>query len=362
MRTSFYVSSAIRSSLLAVVLLLTPSCSDLLSRKQTGTITVSFNRTEEPFQTKSEDIEALDTEDFILEVTSSSGETLYYGRFGDSPEVFSVSEGSYTISAVSKVFSSPEFSSPVFGDTEIVVVSGGENVNACLTCTQTNSGLKFIVSDSFKNTFDNGMLNLQSEDGSLKYSFEEERTAYFNPGEVSISVLENGKETPLTTKTLKEKEILSLKLSSSSAASNGKVEILVDTLRNYVSEKFDYGSEDGNGDDVETAFTITEARENAPKEDVWVCGYIVGVATGTSKFSFDAPFEKNTNIILGLRSTTTAKEYCLSVELKSGDIRDALNLEDNPELKGRQIYIRGDVVSAYYGIPGLKNITEYQFK
>ena len=30
-------------------------------------------------------------------------------------------------------------------------------------------------------------------------------------------------------------------------------------------------------------------------------------------------------------------------------------------MKGRQLYIKGDLVESYYGIPGLKNITEYQF-
>ena len=71
-------------------------------------------------------------------------------------------------------------------------------------------------------------------------------------------------------------------------------------------------------------------------------------------------FDKNTNIILGLRSGTSDKNYCLSVELKSGVLRDELNLMDNPQLLGSHIYMKGDLVSAYYGIPGLKNLEEYQ--
>ena len=91
-------------------------------------------------------------------------------------------------------------------------------------------------------------------------------------------------------------------------------------------------------------------------------GYIVGVATNTGKFSFEAPFSKNTNLLLGLRSSSTDADYLLCVELKAGDVREELNLVDNPGIKGRQIYIKGDLVSAYYGIPGLKNVSEFQFK
>ena len=112
---------------------------------------------------------------------------------------------------------------------------------------------------------------------------------------------------------------------------------------------------------VENAYSIVEARDFVPQKDVWVYGYIVGVATGTGKFSFEPPFLKNTNIILGPRSFTDESKYCLSVELRSKDIREELNLADNPSMKGRQLYIKGDLVESYYGIPGLKNITEYQF-
>ena len=49
----------------------------------------------------------------------------------------------------------------------------------------------------------------------------------------------------------------------------------------------------------------------------------------------------------------------LSVELKKGELRDEVNLVDNPENLGRIIYLKGDLVEAYYGIPGIKNVTDY---
>ena len=91
-----------------------------------------------------------------------------------------------------------------------------------------------------------------------------------------------------------------------------------------------------------------------------MAGYIVGVATGTGKIAFTPPFTKNTNLVLGTKASTADKDRCLSVELRAGDIRDALNLQDHPSLLGRKVHIKGDLVSAYYGIPGLKAPTDYQ--
>ena len=48
------------------------------------------------------------------------------------------------------------------------------------------------------------------------------------------------------------------------------------------------------------------------------------------------------------------------MELKNKKIREALYLQDNPELDGSFIYIKGDLVSSYYGLPGLKNVSEYK--
>ena len=41
-------------------------------------------------------------------------------------------------------------------------------------------------------------------------------------------------------------------------------------------------------------------------------------------------------------------------------MRDALNLVDNPDMEGRKVKLKGDLVAAYYGMPGLKNVVEYE--
>ena len=47
------------------------------------------------------------------------------------------------------------------------------------------------------------------------------------------------------------------------------------------------------------------------------------------------------------------------MQLPAGEVREALNLVDNPDLLGKKVTIRGDIVSSYYGLTGLKNCTEY---
>jgi hypothetical protein len=41
-------------------------------------------------------------------------------------------------------------------------------------------------------------------------------------------------------------------------------------------------------------------------------------------------------------------------------VRDALNLVSNPDMLGRRVHIKGDIVEAYYGLPGMKNTMDYQ--
>ncbi|MDD6623554.1 MAG: DUF6359 domain-containing protein [Bacteroides sp.] len=43
-------------------------------------------------------------------------------------------------------------------------------------------------------------------------------------------------------------------------------------------------------------------------------------------------------------------------------VRDALNLVSSPENLGRQVFLKGDLVESYYGICGLKNVREFEFK
>jgi len=152
--------------------------------------------------------------------------------------------------------------------------------------------------------------------------------------------------------------MLTVRVSAEVGTQSGGVTLQLDTTRTYLDEQYLYGS--GGGDSPADAYGVAEARTRAGEKGVWVQGYIVGVATGTGKVSFTPPFSKNTNLVLGTRVSTDDTGHCLTVELRSGPVREALNLMDHPGLLGHRVYIKGDLVSAYYGIPGLKAPSEYQ--
>ena len=303
-----------------------------------------------------------DTSDFILTVTDSKGKTIYQGAYGDCPESMSVSAGSYVVKAMSSEFEKPAFSSPQYGDEQCVVVPEGGVADVKLLCRQMNSGVKLRIAKSFLTQCPDGVLFLKSDHGKLMYSYSEKRIAYFLPGNVSLMLSENGKDQVLMTRTLQPQEILSLDVSvasSGASSTESRISVAVDTTRNWIDESYVIGGQDNNGTDVADAMTVLQAQSAAGSKDVWVCGYIVGGDLTSANASFDEPFSSRTNLLLGPKSSTADKDACLSVQLPAGSLRDELNLVDNPQNLRRKVYIRGDIVDAYFGIPGMKNISQY---
>lgn len=311
-------------------------------------------------------LEIPDTSDFLLTVRDSKGKIVYNGTYGDSPESFSLNPGSYTVTVISEEFSKPAFSAPQFGDEQCVMIPSGKTLDLKLVCSQINSGIRLSIDPRFLDAYPEGVLLLKSSFGRLVYGYSERRIAYFKPGDVSLILNEGKTDQLLMTRELKAREILELKIGVASGngsgnADGGKSIILqLDTARVWKSDEYVIGGEPGKGNVTYDALTVSEALKCVGEEDVWVCGHIVGGDLSSSSASFDKPFESRTNLLLGPRSSTDDKEACLSVQLASGEIRNALNLVDNPELLGRKMCIKGDIVESYYGIPGIKNITEYE--
>lgn len=303
-----------------------------------------------------------DTSDFILTVTDSKGKTIYQGAYGDCPESMTVSAGSYVVNALSSEFEKPAFSAPQYGDEQCVVVPEGGVADVKLMCRQMNSGVKLRIANNFLTQCPDGVLFLKSDQGKLMYGYSEKRIAYFLPGNVSLILSENGRDQVLMTRTLQAQEILSLGVSVASSgftSSQSRISVAVDTTRTWIDDAYVIGGNENKGSDVADAMTILEAQSSAGSKGVWVCGYIVGGDLTSANASFDEPFSSRTNILLGPKSSSVDKEACLSVQLPAGSLRDELNLVDNPQNLRRKVYIRGDIVDAYFGIPGIKNISQY---
>lgn len=327
-----------------------------------GEMRISFDDTSSGFTRSG--IEMPDTSDFILSVTDADGAVIYEGSYGDSPESMTLDHGSYMVKAVSEEFDRPAFSAPQFGDEQCVVVPGGGVVNVRLNCVQLNSGIRLRIDPGFLTAYPSAALMLKSEDGSLLYSYNEKRIAYFKPGKVSLVLSQGADDTVLMTRHLEAREILSLGVSAGSSgegqASSEGISISVDTTRYWLDEKFVIGGSNGKGDSDSEAYTVSQAKASVGEDDVWVSGYIVGGDLTTSSASFEEPFASRTNILLGSRSSASVRETCLSVQLPSGKVRDALNLVDNPRILGKKVVLKGDVVEEYYGLVGLKNVSDFK--
>ena len=311
-----------------------------------------------------------DTDSFILKVRNSAGEILYEGAYGNSPESMLVNPGTYTVTAVSREFSVPGFDMPQFGDEQVVVVKAGAVTRATLECAQLNCGLRLRIDPGFSKAYPGGSMSVTSAEGSLTYKPSEKRMGFFKPGSLSVMLNDGSKTTRLLTRNLAARDMLTLGIScpaqSDPSSQGGELSIVVDTLRTWTEEEYEIGS--GGSDDAGTtkarAYGVAQVKEHAGEKGVWVTGYIVGGDLSSSKngIKFEGPFESLTNIAIAARSSVSEKSSCVSVQLAKGDIRDALNLVGNPSLLGRKVYLKGDIETAYYGIPGIKNLTEYSFE
>lgn len=305
-----------------------------------------------------------DTNDFLLEVTDAKGKVLYSGTYGKSPESLLVSAGTYTVSVKSSDFSKPSFSSPQYGDTQAVVVSSGQTAVVRLVCTMMNCGVKLKIAPEFLTAHPSGALFVKSPDGKLAYSYNEKRIAYFRPGTISVMMTEGSKDETIYSRSLKAQDILQLGISASTPSEDNRISILVDTTRNWISDSHTIGGGGSGGHSSSEAMSVSEAMGNSGESDVWVYGYIVGgdLTSSGSKMATEAPFSKNTHLAIASRSSVTTKSSCIAVELKAGDIREALNLVNNPSNIGKRVFIRGDIVSSYYGITGIKNVSDYELR
>ncbi len=340
---------------LCALLLLPASCQELFRQAPPGTLLINLRVPPLPETRAGGGMP--DTGSFLITVTDASGQLLHESSYARCPEELSVPAGTYTVSASSGPFYEPAFDTPLWGDIQVVSVAAGGSLAVELVCSQCNSGLRLEVEESFRRSFPGGTLLLRTAEGDLPYPYDESRTAYFLPGTVSLLLDDGGYMHTLLSRALSAREVLSLRLGASMGRNSGGVSIQVDTVRSWLTESFVYGDADAGA--KENAYDVATARTRPGEQGVWVRGYIVGVAVSSSRIEFEPPFSKNTNLVLGPRENSSDPERCLSVELRAGAIRDALNLQDNPGILGRAVYLRGDLVSAYYGIPGLKAPSEY---
>ena len=118
--------------------------------------------------------------------------------------------------------------------------------------------------------------------------------------------------------------------------------------------------ESGDQGSYSNPISVSKAigTDNSSTPMAWVKGYIVGYVKGQA-YATDATFtaegcNSDTNILIAESASTNNPEKCMPIQLPKGDLRDGLNLKDNPSLLGKEIIIYGQLAK-YFNVPGIKS-------
>ena len=220
--------------------------------------------------------------------------------------------------------------------------------------------MRFSFSENFLKKYNSGFLLLEQEAGNLEYLFTEQRTAYLKAGNVSICHKSNTGSVPLFCRTLGAGEIHNITLEASAAESASEFTIKVDTTVVYINEKVVIGDEfsGDDGSSAQKAVSVSQAK-NRIGDTLWVWGYIVGGDMSSSSVTFVGPFTKDSHIAIAENASEKSRDACFSVELSKTAVKSALNLVSNPSNLGRKVFLKGVVVESYFGLNGLKKVSEY---
>ena len=101
----------------------------------------------------------------------------------------------------------------------------------------------------------------------------------------------------------------------------------------------------------ESPYTIKGAALNQNGGYAWVKAYIVGyIPTGDNTSStisdivFGTEGAGTTNIVIATSGDSKDINNCMAVQLPSGDVRNALNLQAHPENLGKEVMLHGEVL------------------
>ena len=96
--------------------------------------------------------------------------------------------------------------------------------------------------------------------------------------------------------------------------------------------------------------------ETSDGNKYWVKDYIVGFIDGSYVYQFTSTTDVNTNITLSSNQNASSESECIPIQLPAGDVRNGLNLADNPGNLGQEVLLYG-TLEKYFRVPGVKNVT-----
>lgn len=119
---------------------------------------------------------------------------------------------------------------------------------------------------------------------------------------------------------------------------------------------------EGNGTE-DSPYTVTQIKNGASGTGVWIKGYIVGWVDGKALdengAKFTTPATVQTNVLLAASADVKDYTKCIPIQLPTGDVRSAINLQSNPTNLGKTVSLFGNI-AAYFGTSGLKETSKYK--
>ena len=140
---------------------------------------------------------AILVDDFTVTITeNSTGDVKYSNTVAASVDPIELDAGIYTVSVASESYSAPGFDQPEYGAVRTDVEVLAEQTTAVsLECRQTNSGIRIAYhQDMVDYCLQKGYAyhaTVSNGSDELYYNNDDNRYGYFNPGEVTVSVVMN---------------------------------------------------------------------------------------------------------------------------------------------------------------------------
>lgn len=110
-------------------------------------------------------------------------------------------------------------------------------------------------------------------------------------------------------------------------------------------------------------FRVDDLSEVAGRTEVWIRGYVAGAEADAAPASVRAvgsDHPSRSNILLAAKANEYRPDKCVRVELPDdSDIQARLNVVDHPDLIGRKVLLRGDIVAAGSGLR-IANVIEQE--
>lgn len=288
---------------------------------------------------------------------------------GTETTIKNLTPGEYTVELRSHrtgTYTLPAFNFPVYGASVTKTLLTDRHTPFKMECTQINTAVRFIFDESVTDYYTDPVATVTDAHGqslSLTPADEGLKIAYFDPGTLKITLKAEGIDPiPIGGNAYREidaeaRQLRTITLRTSNYPGNTiEMEITVDDMVTEEKEDFGVGEVVGTGS-ADSPFSVSDAINAMPAAGVWVEGYVLGSTTLTRAGGED-------NLVIGAEPESPVSRG-IAVEVAVDEIRKALQLAPDADLKGVRVAFKGNVTGkaghftspAFAAMTGVQNYT-----